>query len=219
MAVDVGGEVRRTVADGGLGFNSEEGRMGLAPVTREPMVEAGFLLTGGAGLVFFLFGSAGFLVRTVAVVMAASVEIFLRALAAVGAVNRETSDLVEVIFLGFPSAVASVVASVVVAFFLASKATRGTRPAFGFGFNFSSGHLDASSALTGTLFLTNVVGASFVFVVGCPATVFFLSATEAVLNPDAAGALRLFLSLTAAEFLVFFSLTWSTLVTLEFSGD
>jgi hypothetical protein len=48
------------------------------------------------------------------VVVASAVEVFLRVLAAVGAVNRETNDLAELAFLGFSSVV---VVSVV--FFLA----------------------------------------------------------------------------------------------------
>jgi hypothetical protein len=59
------------------------------------------------------------------------------------------------------------------------------------------------------------------FVLDVVVVVFFLSTTEGVFKPDAAGALSCFL--TAAEFLVFGSLTCSsrafTLVTLDVSDD
>lgn len=148
-ALELGGVVRRTPLAVAV--------VGLAEGTRELVIGAFFIVffvaVVGGGEVALTFLWVGSTLRTLlpptdeGVLAVISLR---RALAAVGAVNLETSDRVEVAFFGF-SSTASVAAGGGGAAFLASKATLGTRAGFVIGL------LSPATAF----FLTGVFFASF----------------------------------------------------------
>lgn len=252
-AVDVGGDVRRTppvaalvAAVVVLGFLIPEAVVLVAVVvagleavdvldTREPVVVvvAGtFLVAVELSFFWRTAGSAalGGVVAPSVLAVAAADDVFLRALAAVGAVNRETNDRVlTAAFFVLTSLSAGAPPSWVTGFFLGcweSRATLGTL-VLGLG-------LSLSSSAFAPLLVVVVAGFFFNVDVGFlkPALVaFFLSAAAVVVVVVAAVALRGWPmgeapgALSLGCFLLtcvslMFSLTWLlSPVTLEFLDE